>query len=37
MGLRVCDSRVLRKVLGPERDEVTGEGRRLRNEELYDL
>jgi hypothetical protein len=28
---------MLRRVLGPWRDEVTGEWRRLRNEELYDL
>jgi len=28
---------VLRKIFGPNRDEVTGEGRRLHNEELYDL
>jgi hypothetical protein len=26
--------RVLRKILEPERDEVTGEWRRLRNEEI---
>jgi hypothetical protein len=26
-----------RQTFGPERDEVTGEWRRLRNEELYDL
>jgi hypothetical protein len=29
--------RVLRKIFGPKRDEVTGEWRRLHNEELYDL
>jgi len=28
---------VLRKILGPERDEVTGDWRRLYNEELNDL
>jgi len=27
---------VLRKILGPKRDEVRGEWRRLRNEELHD-
>jgi hypothetical protein len=32
--LRVFENAVLRKVLGPARDEVTGEWRRLRNEEL---
>ena len=31
------ENRVLRKVFGPKRDEVTGEWRRLHNEELYDL
>jgi hypothetical protein len=35
--LRVFDNRVLRKIFGPKRDEVTGECRRLHNEELYDL
>jgi hypothetical protein len=33
----VFESRVLRKILGPKRDVVTGEGRRLHNEELNDL
>jgi hypothetical protein len=28
---------VLRRIFGPKRDEVTGEWRRLRNEELKDL
>ena len=31
------DNRVLRKVFGPKRDEVTGEWRKLHNEELNDL
>jgi hypothetical protein len=35
--LRVFENRVLRRIFGPERDEVTGEWRRLHNEELYDL
>jgi hypothetical protein len=35
--LRVFESRVLRGVFGPKRDEVTGEWRKLHNEELYDL
>jgi len=35
--LRVYENRVLRKVLGPKRDEVTGEWRKLHNEELHDL
>jgi hypothetical protein len=36
-GLRVLENRVLWKVFGPKRDEVTGEWRRLHNEELYDF
>jgi hypothetical protein len=35
-GLRVFENRVL-SICGPKRDEVTGEWRRLRNEELDDL
>jgi hypothetical protein len=35
--LRVFENRVLRKIFGPKRDEVTEEWRRLHNEELYDL
>jgi len=35
--LRVFESRVLRRVFGPKRDEVTGELRKLHNEELNDL
>jgi hypothetical protein len=30
-------SRVLRRIFGPKRDEVTGEWRKLQNEELRDL
>jgi hypothetical protein len=30
--LRVFENRVLRRVFGPKRDEVTGEWRKLRNE-----
>jgi len=33
----VFENRVLRRVFGPKRDEVTGELRKLRNEELSDL
>jgi hypothetical protein len=33
----VFDNRVLRRIFGPKRDEVTGEWRRLHNEELNDL
>jgi hypothetical protein len=32
--LRVFESRVLRRVFGPKKDEVTGEWRKLHNEEL---
>jgi hypothetical protein len=35
--LRVFKNRVLRRIFGPKRDEVTGEWRRLHNKELYDL
>jgi hypothetical protein len=35
--LRVSENRVLRKILEPKRDEVTGEWRKLHNEELNDL
>jgi hypothetical protein len=35
--LRVFENRMLRRIFGPKRDEVTGEWRRLRNEELNDL
>jgi len=33
----VFENRVLRRVFGPKRDEVTGECRKLHNEELNDL
>ena len=35
--LRVFETRVLRRVFGPKRDEVTGEWRKLHNKELNDL
>ena len=35
--LRVFENRTLRRVFGPKRDEVTGEWRKLHNEELNDL
>jgi len=35
--LRVFENRVLRRIFGPERDEVAGEWRKLHNEELNDL
>jgi hypothetical protein len=31
------ENRVLRRMFGPKRDEVTGEWRKLHNEELHDL
>jgi hypothetical protein len=35
--LRVFENKVLRRIFGPKRDEVTGEWRRLNNKELYAL
>ena len=35
--LRVFDNRVLRSIFGPKRDEVTGEWRKLHNEEINNL
>ena len=35
--LRVFENRVLRGIFGPKRDGVTGEWRKLHNEELSDL
>jgi hypothetical protein len=35
--LRVFENRVLRKILGPKTDEVTGDWRKLHNVELNDL
>jgi len=35
--LRVFEKIVLKRIFGPRRDEVTGEWRRLHNEELNDL
>jgi len=37
LSLRVFENRMLRKIFGPERDEVTGEWRKLHIEELNDL
>jgi hypothetical protein len=33
----VIESRVLRRIFGPKSDEVTGELRKLHNEELHHL
>jgi len=35
--MKLFQSRLLGRILGPKRDEVTGEWRRLRNKELHDL
>jgi hypothetical protein len=35
--LRMFENRVLRRIFGLKRDEVTGEWRKLHNEELLDL
>jgi hypothetical protein len=35
--LRVFENRVLKIIFGPKRDEVTGEWRKLHNEELHKL
>ena len=35
--LRLFENMVLRRIFGPRRDEVTGEWRRLHNEELNDM
>jgi hypothetical protein len=35
--LRVFENRELMRIFGPKRDEVTGEWRKLHNEELSDL
>ena len=35
--LRVFENRMLRRIFGPKRDEVTGEWGKLHNEELNDL
>lgn len=34
--LRIFENRVLGKIFGPRKVEVTGEWRRLKNEDLYD-
>jgi hypothetical protein len=35
--MRVFENRVLRRIFGPKRDEVTGEWTKLHSEELRDL
>ena len=34
---RVFENRVLRRIYGPKRDEVTGEWRKLHNKKLHDV
>jgi hypothetical protein len=36
-GLKEFENRALQRIFGPKRDEVTGEWRKLHNEELNDL
>jgi hypothetical protein len=35
--LRVFENRVVRRIFGPKRDELTGSWRKLHNEELHGL
>jgi hypothetical protein len=35
--VRVFENRVLRRLFGPKRDEVTGDWRKLNSEELHNL
>jgi hypothetical protein len=35
--MRVFENRVLRRIFGSKRDEMTGEWRKLHNKELHDL
>jgi hypothetical protein len=35
--MRVFENRVLKKIFGPKKDEVTGVWRELHNEELHNL
>jgi hypothetical protein len=35
--LRVFENRMLRRIFGPKRDEVTGDWRKVHNEELHNL
>jgi hypothetical protein len=37
MNLRVFENRVLRRIFGPRRNEVTGDWRKLHKEELHNL
>jgi hypothetical protein len=35
--MKVSENKVLRRIFGPKRDKVTGEWRKLHNEELHEL
>ena len=35
--MRVLENKMLRRIFGPKRDEVTGEWRKVHDEELHDL
>jgi hypothetical protein len=35
--MRMFENRALRRTFGPKRDEVTGDWRKLHNEELHNL
>jgi hypothetical protein len=35
--LKVCENRVLRRIFGPKRDDVTWEWRKLHNDEQNDI
>jgi hypothetical protein len=35
--LKVCENTVIRRILGPQRDEIIGGWRKLHNEELHKL
>jgi hypothetical protein len=35
--MSALENRVLRRIFGPKRDEVTGDWRKLHNEELHNL
>jgi hypothetical protein len=35
--LRVFDNRVLRRIFGPKKEEVTGDWKKMHNEELHNL
>jgi hypothetical protein len=35
--LRIFENRVLGRIFGPKKDDMTGQGRKLHNEELRDI